>query len=68
MTPLRFSECLTALYWTEETLARALECDLLLVESWMDGEQEIPPSLAAWLEVLAGIHEGAPPPTTWKGE
>lgn len=59
MTPDRFSACLTVIRWTEHTLAAALGCDLLLVEAWMDGEEEVPPKLAAWLETLAQSHEAA---------
>lgn len=56
MTSERLSECLAIIRWTPDTLARVLECDLLLVEAWMDGEIEIPPKAAAWIEVLAQTH------------
>lgn len=59
MTPARFTECLEAIRWTEHTLARALECDLGLVEAMAAGEAVIPSRLAAWLEVLAQCHAAA---------
>lgn len=59
MTPARFRKCLETIHWTEHTLAAALECELALVEAWASGEEEIPPKLAAWLEVLALAHEAA---------
>ena len=59
MTPERLSECLEIIRWTPNTLARSFECDLLLVEAWLDGEIEIPPKAAAWIEVLAQAHQVA---------
>lgn len=56
MTPERFNECLAWIRWTDHTLANALGCELALVEAWGDGEEEIPPKLAAWLEALALAH------------
>ena len=47
MTPARFSECRQVIRWTEHTLAAALECDLDLVDTWPNGEEDIPPKLAA---------------------
>jgi hypothetical protein len=49
-------------------LAGALQCDLSLVEAWERGDIEVPAGVAAWLEVLALVHEGAPPPKTWRGK
>jgi hypothetical protein len=68
MTPTRFTQCLEALRWTDHTLAGALQCDLSLVEAWESGDIEVPAGVAAWLEVLALVHEGAPPPKTWRGK
>lgn len=68
MTPERMSECLASIGWTDHKLASLLECDLLLVEAWLDGGADIPASLAAWLTTLAAAHDAIPPPTTWKGK
>lgn len=57
MTPARFRECLETIRWTEHTLARALECDLALVEAWASGEVEVPMKLSAWLNTMAVHHE-----------
>ncbi|MGN6548625.1 MAG: hypothetical protein ACTHJ3_01835 [Pararhizobium sp.] len=57
MTPARFRECLETIRWTEHTLARALECDLALVEAWASGEVEVPLKLGVWLKTLAIAHE-----------
>jgi hypothetical protein len=59
MTPERLGECLSIIRWSPDTLARALECDLLLVEAWLDGELEIPPKAAAWIETVAMHMEAA---------
>ena len=68
MTPDRFNKCLTALRWTEDTLASALRCDISLPQAWGSGEVVVPSGVAAWLETLAQVHEGLPPPKTWKGK
>lgn len=59
MTPSRFIECLEHLHWDTDALARVLECDQSLTEAYALGLEEIPPKLAAWLEVLAQAHEAA---------
>ena len=66
MTSQRFHQCLTALRWSQRGLSAALSCDDRLVRRWASGQAEIPASVAAWLEVLAQCHEGAPPPQGWK--
>lgn len=57
MTSERFIECLEALYWSNDRLAKILSCDEGLVEAWALGFEEIPPELGAWLEALAQAHE-----------
>lgn len=59
MTPDRFNECLESLHWSTETLAGILECDEGLTEAYSMGLEEVPPKLAAWLEVLALAHDTA---------
>lgn len=59
MTPNRLEDCLTVIRWSPDTLARALECDVSLVEAWLDDLEEIPAKTAAWIEVLALFHEKA---------
>lgn len=66
MTPERFTECLLALRWSQRGLSAILKCDDRLVRRWAAGQADIPPSVAAWLEVLAQVHEAAPPPQGWK--
>ncbi|WP_274627576.1 hypothetical protein [Arvimicrobium flavum] len=56
MTPDRLSECLSIIRWTPDTLARALKCDVSLVEAWLGDTEEIPPKAGAWLEALAITH------------
>jgi len=59
MTPERLEECLTILRWTSDTLARCFECDVSLIEAWLDGDAEIPPKAAAWVETVAMHMEAA---------
>ena len=59
MTPARFNECLEWLHWDTDVLAGVLGCDQSLTEAYALGLAEVPPKLAAWLEVLAQAHEAA---------
>ncbi len=59
MTPNRLVECLATLRWTSLDLADALECDISLVEAWLEGMEEIPVKAAAWMETLATVHAAA---------
>jgi len=59
MTPERLDECLSILRWSSETLARCFECDFSLIEAWLDGDAEIPPKAAAWIEMVAANMEVA---------
>jgi hypothetical protein len=57
MTPERLSECLGSIRWTPQVLAVALECDLALVEAWLDGKAEVPIKAHAWIQTLALAHQ-----------
>lgn len=57
MTPERLEECLSAIHWTPDTLARVLECDVSLVHAWLNDEAEIPLKAGAWIEIVAQHHE-----------
>jgi hypothetical protein len=39
------------------TLARALGCDVSLVNAWLDDLDEIPVQTGAWIEALARVHQ-----------
>jgi len=68
MTPDRFNECLRVIRWTPINIASALQCELSWIEALEGGNEEVPPGLAAWLEILAQVHETAPPPPTYRGK
>ena len=68
MTPERFNQCLRVIRWTPINLASALQCELSWIEALETGMEEVPPGLAAWLEVLAFAHEATPPPQTYRGK
>jgi hypothetical protein len=57
MTPERLKQCLATIHWSPETLAEALECGVSLVDAWLDGEEEVPMKVSAWLQNLALSHE-----------
>ena len=59
MTPTRLVECLTIIRWTSLDLADALECDVTLIEAWLEELEEIPPKVGAWIETLATVHTAA---------
>jgi hypothetical protein len=59
MTSERLAQCLNITRWTPDTLARALECDVALVDAWLQGEQEIPMKVGAWVQTLASLHQSA---------
>jgi hypothetical protein len=63
----RFNQCLNLLRWTKSELARALECDIFLVNAWNDGTEGIPDGLASWLEALAQAHAELGIPAAYKG-
>ncbi|KQV28133.1 hypothetical protein ASC97_07235 [Rhizobium sp. Root1203] len=67
MTTDRFNECLRVIRWTPINIASALQCELSWIEALEAGNEEIPSGLAVWLETLAKVHEGLPPPTTYRG-
>ena len=70
MTPERYVQCLETIRWPNETLAEALGCDESLTEAWAAGLVEVPPKVAAWLDVLALAHQAAESgkPTSFKGK
>lgn len=59
MTPERLDECLSIIRWSPDTLARALECHVSLVDAWLSGEMEIPIKTSAWIETLTVAHAAA---------
>lgn len=70
MTPDRLSECLAIIRWTPDTLARALGCDVSLVNAWLDDLDEIPMKAGAWIETMTTVHQVAETqkPTGLKGK
>jgi hypothetical protein len=70
MTPTRLVQCLGTIRWTSLDLADALECDVSLVEAWLEDYEEIPARTAAWIETLATVHAAAEAekPTSLKGK
>jgi hypothetical protein len=59
MTPEQLDDCLSIIRWSPDTLAQALECDVSLIMAWQEGRQEMPAAAAAWIEMLAILHEKA---------
>jgi hypothetical protein len=57
MTPERLEQCLLIIRWTPDTLARCFGCDSSLVEAWLNGEADVPPKAAAWIETVAAYME-----------
>jgi hypothetical protein len=68
VTPERFNQCLRVIRWTPINIASALQCELSWIEALEAGNEEVPTGLAAWLEVLAQVHEAAPPPKTYRSK
>lgn len=59
MTPARLSECLSIIRWTPDTLARVLECDVSLVDAWLNNLDDIPIKTGAWIEAMTLAHKSA---------
>ena len=59
MTPNRLEDCLAIIRWTPDTLARALECDVSLVNAWLDDQEEMPAKTGAWIQTIAQFMEAA---------
>jgi hypothetical protein len=59
MTPNRLEDCLAIIRWTPDTLARALECDVSLVNAWLDDQEEMPAKTGAWIERITQFMEAA---------
>lgn len=70
MTPDQLDDALHAIRWTPDILARALECDVSLVQAWLDGNAEVPMKTAAWIKVVAEHHQAfeQTKPKTVKGK
>jgi hypothetical protein len=61
MNAARLQACLAAIGWSQRGLATALGCDEKLIRLW--GQRgEVPPDVAAWLEVRARDAEATPAP------
>jgi len=56
MTPTELEIALSDIRWSPDTLARALECDVSLVDAWLSGEAEIPMKTGVWISLLAQHH------------
>ena len=59
MTPNRLEDCLAIIRWTPDTLARVLECDVSLVNAWLDDQEEMPAKTGAWVETITQFMEAA---------
>jgi hypothetical protein len=59
MTSEHLAQCLIIVRWTPDILARALECDVSLVNDWLADEREIPMKVGAWMQTLASLHQSA---------
>jgi hypothetical protein len=55
----RLAECLRTTRWTPDVLAEAIDVPQHTVRSWLEGEEQVPRKVAAWLEALCFIHESA---------
>jgi DNA-binding transcriptional regulator YiaG len=62
MTSTRFRECLALLHWSQQGLSRILDTDERQVRRWAGGSAAVPPTVAAWLEVLAQHAAAYPAP------
>jgi hypothetical protein len=56
MTRTELSDALDAIRWTPDILARALLCDVSLINAWLDGNAEIPMKAGIWIKLLADHH------------
>lgn len=62
MGPTRLSECLDIIGWSPPRVANLLGCEESYIHALLGGTEEIPGSLAGWLESLVLCHEAAVPP------
>ena len=65
MTATRFRECLGLLGWTLRSLSELLRIHPTTVQRWAMGRQEIPLSVAQWLELRARHAQIHPLPVGW---
>ncbi len=61
MTPARLVECMAALDWSNRGLARRLDRAEGTVRKWLNGINNIPAEVAAWIELRA-LHAAQTPP------
>lgn len=66
MTPDRIREALAAIGWSQRQLADTLGVHETRTRRWASGRLQIPPAVAAWLEMLAHTHERHPLPDGWE--
>lgn len=55
----RLKACLDTIRWGPATLAQSLDVRPGVVEDWLDDRNEVPASVASWLEALCFTHEAA---------
>lgn len=68
MTPTALREALEVLRWTQRGLADVLGTHQTTVRRWATGQQEIPASVADWLDNLANFHRESPLPVGWNSK
>jgi hypothetical protein len=61
----RFRDCLTALNWSQRSLAKLLKINAVTVQRWATGGLDIPAPIAGWLQTLAQCHRAHPRPDGW---
>jgi transcriptional regulator with XRE-family HTH domain len=66
VTPDRLREILALVRWSQQALARAVECDPRLAQRWATGQAPVPEPIGRWLEALGTAHEAHPAPTDWR--
>jgi transcriptional regulator with XRE-family HTH domain len=66
MTPARFRECLAILRLTQQDLAHDAGCAYSLVWRWANGQAQVHPEIAAWLERNAQLRLADPVPRGWQ--
>jgi len=59
MTPERLADCLRIVRWRKDVLAEALDVPAQTAAGWLEGSEEIPRKVGAWMEALCFVHEAA---------
>ena len=62
MTPDRLRACLSAIGWSQNTLAAILRMGTRDVRRWAQGATPIPRHIAGWLDRVGRYHMRNPPP------